>query len=110
MTDIPHTSDTSAEFISHLTAAQFALQAYITFLVGNAEDAKDILQETNQILWREAAKYDSNRPFLPWAKSVAWYQVKTFRTLKSRDRLVFDEELLARVAKSVDEEADMNQM
>jgi RNA polymerase sigma-70 factor (ECF subfamily) len=110
MTDVPHTSEVPAEFISRLTAAQFALQAYITFLVGNAEDANDILQETNQVLWREAATYDLDRPFLPWAKSVAWYQVKTFRTLQSRDRLVFDEELLERVAQSADEEADMNRM
>ena len=110
MTDVFHTSDASAEFISRLTAAQFALQAYIAFLVGNAEDAKDVLQETNQVLWREAATYDQGRPFLPWAKSVAWYQVKTFRTLQSRDRLVFDEELLARMEQSADEEADMNRM
>lgn len=104
------TSDVSADFISRLTAAQFELQAYITFLIGNTEDAKDVLQETNQVLWREASAYDVTRPFLPWAKSVAWYQVKTFRTLQTRDRLVFDEELLERVAQTADEAVDMNRM
>jgi RNA polymerase sigma-70 factor (ECF subfamily) len=88
----------SGEFVQRLTAAQFALKAYITFLVGNPEDAKDVLQEVNVTLWKEAGAYDFGRPFLAWAKTVAWWQVKTFRTRQARDRLVFDEELLARVA------------
>lgn len=102
--------DRSAEFVKRLTAAQFGLQAHITFLVGNAEDAKDILQETNLTLWKEAEKYDFEREFLPWAKTVAAYQVKTFRTLQSRDRLLFDEELLARVAIEPEVEHDMHRM
>lgn len=101
----------SGEFVQRLTAAQFALQAYLTALVGNLEDAKDILQDVNMTLWKEAGKYDFSRPFLPWAKTVAWYQVKTFRTLRSRDRLLFDEALLERVAvESDDNEDDMRQM
>ncbi len=99
--------DVSAEFIGRLTSAQAALQAYITFLVGNTNDAEDILQNVNLALWRESSVYDLDRPFLAWAKTIAWYQVKTFRTLQKRDRLVFDEELLARVAEAADEESDL---
>lgn len=78
--------------------------------MGNPEDAKDILQDVNVTLWKEAAAYDFARPFLPWAKSVAWYQVKTFRTLQSRDRLVFDDALLERVAAEADlDNEDMQQ-
>ena len=98
------------EFVKRLTAAQFALQAYLTLLTGNPEDVKDILQDVNATLWKEAATYDFAKPFLPWAKAIAWYQVKTYRTLKSRDRLLFDEELLARVAVETDEEEDMQHM
>ena len=98
MADKEHNLDRHVEFVSRLTAAQFALRGYIAFLVGTVEEAKDILQDVNVTLWKEAGRYDFSQPFLPWAKSVAWYQVKTFRTLQARDRLVFDEELLARVA------------
>jgi RNA polymerase sigma-70 factor (ECF subfamily) len=98
MANDDHNLHRHAEFVSRLTAAQFALHGYIAFLVGNAEDAKDILQDVNVTLWKEADTYDFSRPFLPWAKAVAWYQVKTFRTLQARDRLVFDEALLERVA------------
>lgn len=105
-----HNKAELAEFVNRLTAAQFALQSYITFMVGNVEDAKDILQETNLTLWKEADKYDFDRPFLTWAKTVAAFQVKTFRTLQSRDRLLFDEELLARVAVEAEVENDMQRM
>jgi RNA polymerase sigma-70 factor (ECF subfamily) len=88
----------SGDFVQRLTAAQFALCAYITFLVGNPEDAKDILQDVNLTLWKEAAGYDFGRPFLAWAKAVAFYQVKTFRARQARDRLVFDETLLEKMA------------
>jgi len=98
MAEKDHKLDRHADFVSRLTAAQFVLNGYIAFLVGNVEEAKDILQDVNVTLWKEADTYDFSKPFLPWAKSVAWYQVKTFRTLQARDRLVFDEELLARVA------------
>lgn len=105
-----NSNEFSAEFVGRLTAAQFALRAYIVFLVGNSEDAKDILQETNLTLWREAPSYDASRPFLPWAKKIAWYQVKTFRTRQARDRLVFDEELLECVAQAADEAVDTDRM
>jgi RNA polymerase sigma-70 factor (ECF subfamily) len=103
-------TDGSGNFVQRLTEAQFALQAYITFLVGNPEDAKDVLQDVNLTLWKEAAGYDPKRPFLAWAKAVAFYQVKTFRTQQSRDRLVFDEALLEKMAAEADEdEEDMRQ-
>lgn len=102
--------DNSAEFVKRLTEAQFALQSYIAFLIGNVEDAKDILQETNLSLWRQARKYDYSRPFLPWAKSIAMYKVMTYRTLQSRERLVFDNELLAQVAVVADKECDSHRM
>ena len=98
--------DRNTEFVSRLAAAQFALLGYIAFLVGNVEDAKDILQDVNVTLWEEGCAYDFAKPFLPWAKSVAWYQVKTFRTLQARDRLVFDEALLERMAADEPEAAD----
>ena len=98
------------KFITELTSSQMALHAYILFLVGAIDDAKDILQETNLVLWREASTYDDSRPFLPWAKRIAYFQVKTWRTKKNRSKLVFDDELLEKIAVFADEEPDMNVM
>lgn len=92
----------SESFVIRLTEAQCDLHAYIAYLVGNRDEAMDVLQETNIILWREAARYNADKPFIAWAKSVAYYQALAHLKKKSRDRLVFDEDLLLLLA-TVDE-------
>lgn len=83
-------NDSDAAFTGQqqLIEAQFTLYAYICALVGDAQDARDVLQETNLKLCRELAVYDPSKPFLPWAKRVAYYEVLSFRTKRARDRLI----------------------
>jgi RNA polymerase sigma-70 factor (ECF subfamily) len=87
-------------FVVLLTNAQCDLHTYIAYLVGNRDEARDVLQETNLVLWREASRYDGVRPFLAWAKAVAYYQALSHLKKRSRDRLVFDEELVLLLAES----------
>jgi RNA polymerase sigma-70 factor (ECF subfamily) len=84
--------DTTATYVQQLTGCQNRLYAYIYSLVGNSETARDVLQETNAVLWRKAEEYDSDRPFLPWALRIALNQVRAARTRLGRDRLVFHDE------------------
>jgi RNA polymerase sigma-70 factor (ECF subfamily) len=92
------TPDRMTEFVERLTQAQSALYGAIyTLLAGNAEVA-DVLQETNRVLWRKASTYDPTRPFLPWALTVARFEVLAHWKRQSRDRLVFDDVLLAQIA------------
>jgi len=88
----------SETFVRRLTQVQCDLHAYITYLVGNRDEASDVLQEANVVLWREAARYDENKPFLPWAKTVAYYQALSHLKKRSRDKLVFDEDLMLLLA------------
>ncbi|MBR2838770.1 MAG: sigma-70 family RNA polymerase sigma factor [Kiritimatiellae bacterium] len=98
-------------FISQLTKAQFELKVYIAALACDLQDVDDILQETNVYIWRKADTYDPSRPFLPWAKALAKYQVLRWRKDLERDRLVLDDtaiELLADDALSeVDHDVQM---
>ncbi len=99
----------SATFIQELTQAQLALRVFVVTLVGDANDAADVLQETNLDLWKKADSYDASRPFLPWAKSIAWYQVLKYRTYRKRERLVFSDAVLndmAETLRSCPEETD----
>lgn len=91
----------SAAFIQELTRAQLELRLYVVTLVGDPHDAADVLQETNLDLWKKAETYDPARPFLPWAKTLAWYQVLKHRTLRKRDRLIFSEDVLNAMAESL---------
>lgn len=82
------------EFGCLLTNAQFELFAFICILMEGEADAADVLQDTNLALWNRAERYDASQPFLPWARSFAYNQVRAFRLKQARSRLVFDEELM----------------
>lgn len=89
-----------AGFMRLLTGCQSQLYAYLCSLTGNGASAQNVLQETNLVLWDKAADYDPRRPFLPWAYTFAYLQVMAWRKKRQRDRLVFDEDLLARISDS----------
>src|ERR1041384_3034412 len=89
-------SDPTAAFMLLLTSYQSMLYSSITALLGGVEGAQDILQETNVVLLKKAADYDSARPFLPWAIAFAKNQVLAWRKRQSRDRLVLHDALFAR--------------
>ncbi len=91
-------ADARSRFVERLTAAQSALHGCVHTLMAGAPDAADVLQETNRVLWRKAAEYDPARPFLPWAYRVAHFQVLAHRRRVARERLVFDEKLVGRLA------------
>jgi RNA polymerase sigma-70 factor (ECF subfamily) len=80
---------------------QSALYAFICSLLGSAEFANDVLQETNLVLWTKADEYDQNRAFSPWAYRIAYLQVLAFRKRRQRDRLVFDDGLLGMLAEDI---------
>ena len=85
-------------FVERLTEAQSALYGCIHAMMAGAPAVADVLQETNRVLWKKAAEYDPARPFLPWAYRVAHFEVLAHRKRQSRDRLVFDEELMGLLA------------
>lgn len=99
----PHTHAQNPTFVRHLTGCQSALYAFIITLLGSAEAAGDVLQETNVVLWNKAGDYDPKKPFLPWAYTFARFQVMAWRKKQSRDRLVLDDELVSAIAVELEE-------
>jgi len=77
-----------ARYAALMTQHQRALYGYIMSLVGRPNDADDVLQEVNVVLWRKSGEFDHERPFLPWACSVAYYEVLADRKRRQRDRHV----------------------
>ncbi len=84
----------SETFLSLITSSQASLYAYILSLVPHAQQAEDILQETNLVLWRKAADYTAGTSFLAWACKVAYFNVLGHRRRFCREKLVFSDELL----------------
>ncbi len=84
--------------VDRITSVQQGLFAYILTLVPNVADAKDVLQETNLVLWRKREEFRDDAAYWPWARAIAHYQVLAHVKRRSRDRLRFGEALLARLA------------
>ena len=51
--------DAREEFVAELTAQQGRLAAFVRTVVPNAEAAKDVLQETNLVLWQKAVEFQA---------------------------------------------------
>jgi len=81
-----------------ITAHQRALYTYIFSLVRRAEDAQDILQETNLVLWRKAAESAAVDNFKAWAFRIAFIQVQAHNQRRGRDRHRFCDDLLSALA------------
>lgn len=96
----------SPELVQHITAAQSALYAFILTLMAGQDGAADVLQETNVKLCRELHRYDVTRPFLPWAMTLARFEVMAWRTRQSRSRLVLDNDVVELMAAEIAEVQD----
>lgn len=86
------------EFIQLLTTNQSRIYAYILSLVFVADDADDILQQTNAILWEKSSDFELGSNFIAWSFRISYYQVLAYRKQQQRERLVFDDNLLEDIA------------
>ena len=70
----PH-KESSDEFIVRLVGCQNRLYAYVYSLMPNAEQARDVVQEANLIIWRKAAEFEAGTNFEAWACKIAYFEV-----------------------------------
>jgi RNA polymerase sigma-70 factor (ECF subfamily) len=86
-----------------LTGVQQQLTRYVRTLVPNRSDAEEVLQETNLFIWRHCEQYEWGTNFAAWARSIAYYQVLTYRKRHARSRLCFSDALVEQLAASAAE-------
>lgn len=99
-------SETTEHFVHLLTEHQNRLYGYIYSLMGDRSRTADVVQETNLVLWRKIGEFDPERPFLPWAFTIARFQVLAHLRDHKRDRLLLDEELVQTLAQEVEREVE----
>lgn len=86
--------DPTSSFLSLILQSQQDLRNYLFSLHPHAQDLDDLFQETSLKIWQTFGEYDSTRPFLPWALRIAYFQVLRLRKSRSRDRLIFSDDLV----------------
>lgn len=84
------------EFIRALTEAQSALRGYCHASLGQSDEAKEAVQRANITLWRKCGNWDRSTDFLPWAITVAKFEVLgVLRDRQRREaRFVFDPDVV----------------
>ena len=92
----PHNAE--EQIVGLIARHQPEIHRYVLSLLPDRMLADDVVQETNLVLWRKAAEYDPAQAFLPWALTIALYQVKAARRDAGRDRHVFSDSLVELLA------------
>ena len=96
-------SETTSEFITLLTSSQSRLFAYVLSLVGDRQQAQDVMQETNIVLWRKSSQFEPGTNFGAWMLKVAYYQVMEHRRKMNKQAMfVADDDFLAMLAEEAE--------
>jgi len=103
----PDAQDATDRFVQQLTSEQMGLFRYITALIGDPDEAGNILQETNLVLWRKASEFAAGTNFGAWARTIALWQVKASLRDRGRDRHVFSSALISQLAQHPAASADI---
>ncbi len=96
----------SNEFLRDLTQYQDRLFAYILTMIGNIDDARDVLQDVNQCILKKVDKYNEGTNFLAWARRIAYFEIQSYWRNKGRSRFHFDIELLEHISEEAIEAID----
>jgi RNA polymerase sigma-70 factor, ECF subfamily len=86
------------QFLRLFAENEAAVRVYIRAQLSSPADAAEVMQEVAVVLWQKFAEFDGSRDFRKWAFGVARLEVLAFRRDRSRDRHVFDDALLERLA------------
>jgi RNA polymerase sigma-70 factor, ECF subfamily len=95
-----HGSDRNEVFVELLTLHQRRLYGFIYTLVPNPADAEDLLQQTSLVLWQKFHEFDLDKSFPAWACGIAHFLVLNHLKQRRRSRVVFSDEVIARLAET----------
>jgi RNA polymerase sigma-70 factor (ECF subfamily) len=93
-----------AEFVRELTNAQPWLRAFARVLLLNPDDADEVVQRTNMVLWQKAGHFEKGTNFRAWAAQVARLEILAYRREGRRDRLVFSDRLAQTLTDEVEQQ------
>ena len=98
--------DPTEALVQHIAEHQNRLYGYIFSMLGDHSRASDVLQETNLVLWRKKEEFRSWEPFLPWAFSIARFQVLAHIRDRGREKCLLDSELVEVLADETERQAE----
>jgi len=106
--DLPQNSDRAQEFMELYSVHQRRLYYYIVTLCANADDANDVLGETNLAAWEHFDQFEPGTNFFAWIRQIARHRVLIHRRGQFRDTLVLEPHVLEQVAERLGDEGVVN--
>lgn len=101
MADCPNLLDDEAreaEYVRLLILHQADIYLYVHSLMPNSEEAADIVQETNTVLWAKRRQFQIGTEFRAWAFQIARYELAEHRAKSKRSGLCFSDALIDELA------------
>jgi RNA polymerase sigma-70 factor (ECF subfamily) len=86
------------QFLRLFAEHEPAVRTFVRSLLAARSGASEVMQEVGVVLWQKFAEFDASRDFRKWAFGVARYEVLTYLRDKLRDRHIFDDALVNRLA------------
>ena len=92
---LPSEHERHAQFLRHYAESEVALHTFVRSLVPTRQMASEVMQDVILVLWE---KFDAAADFQGWAFGVAKNIALRHLRRQSRDRHVFDDELVNQLA------------
>ena len=96
--NMPDDEARGAEFVRLLTSHQLDIYLYVHSLMPDPDEAAEIAQDTNVVLWEKRNQFDPARDFRAWAFQIARYKLLKHRTQRRRKCLSFSDALIDQLA------------
>ena len=87
-----------AEFVRPLTLYQPNIYLYIRSLVLDPDEAAEILQDTNLVLWEKRDQFKNDTNFLAWAFQIVRYKLRERHVQRKRKCVCFSDALVDELA------------
>ena len=96
----------SEEFVQLFSRTQRRIYLHILGQVGNPNNADEILQETNVVIWSKFDRFELGTNFIAWTFQIANFEVLKFRDRRRSNRLVFSDDIVEAIAEDSEESQD----
>ncbi len=95
----------SSDFVALLATCQRPIFLYAMSLLGNVDDAEEVVQESGLVLWKKFHEYQPGTDFVRWACQIARFQSLKLRTRRFRGPQLFSNDILAMFVAAAEEKS-----
>lgn len=100
----------TAAFMARFVENRHKIYAFIAKQLVDPTDVEDVFQKTSLVLWQKDKAFDPIKgSFFSWACGIAHNEVRNFLTVKRRDRLCFDSDLMDLLSEEAKEEEELSE-